>query len=382
VGSWLERYPNAPYAYEYELAEGFTPAQAAGIVGNLIQESGVNPESVQPDGPGRGIAQWSQGGRWNPALMTGNPSTDLPNQLAFIMSELQQHPGSYPGGYGLNDLKNAQTPEQAAQIFGTDFERYGIAGARVKDARSVYDALSVGGAPLSSVPASSVPTAQLTDFGPGNILGGPLGWATGAAESIVGLGKGLSGIEKLASDIGTFVGVALYGGTWIRFGEAILGVIVLAGGIIMLVGALASSPGTLTALGSVAALFPGEGTAASLAAKTAAGARAAGGRSTGLSKFAAGAQAEAGRQEGARRARAQSEHRRGQEAHRSYQRSQTSYRRSLNLYEQAKERDARAEEDAETHRRSEGAARSNRTGYRRHLQGGREHRHDKGPIFG
>ena len=373
--TWIDNYPNASYAYSYELAEGFTPAQASGILGNLITESGINPEAIQPNGPGRGIAQWSQGGRWQPRLMTGNPKVDLPNQLAFIMQELETNPG-----YGLADLKASQTPEQAAQIFGTDFERYGIAGNRVKDARDVYNALAIGGG--AGLPVSSVPTAQLTS-GSINPLD-PLTWAGGISGlgGLFGVGASIgdtaSGLASIATNFGKFLAVIMYGGTWIRFGEAILGVVVLSGGMALLLMTLASSPGTLTALGSVASLFPGEGTAAALAAKTAAGARAAGGRQTTLSRFAGGAKAEGSRrrtaaESKARAARAESDRRESRRSsehvarHKAFQASQASYRRSLNLYEKAKERDARADEDEELFSRSRGQARANRTGYNRQM---------------
>src|SRR5262245_59249479 len=53
-------------AFTFFVSKGLTPIQAAGIVGNLDQESGVDPNSVQyGGGPGRGIAQWSVGGRWD-----------------------------------------------------------------------------------------------------------------------------------------------------------------------------------------------------------------------------------------------------------------------------------------------------------------------------
>ena len=53
-------------AYNYFRAKGLTSFQAAAVVGNLIQESSVNPKALQyGGGPGRGIAQWSVGGRWN-----------------------------------------------------------------------------------------------------------------------------------------------------------------------------------------------------------------------------------------------------------------------------------------------------------------------------
>jgi len=74
--------------------EGLSEEQAAAIVGNLDQESNVNPRSVQLDGgPGRGIAQWSVGARWNVsrndnvawfAAREGASSSALDLQLAFI----------------------------------------------------------------------------------------------------------------------------------------------------------------------------------------------------------------------------------------------------------------------------------------------------------
>src|SRR5262249_41492452 len=59
-------FPNDKPAYDFFVGKGLTNFQAAGIVGNLDQESGVDPASVQyGGGPGRGIAQWSVGGRWD-----------------------------------------------------------------------------------------------------------------------------------------------------------------------------------------------------------------------------------------------------------------------------------------------------------------------------
>src|SRR6185312_1929613 len=53
-------------AFDYFVGQGLTDVQAAGIVGNLDQESGMSPTIAQiGGGPGRGIAQWSVGERWN-----------------------------------------------------------------------------------------------------------------------------------------------------------------------------------------------------------------------------------------------------------------------------------------------------------------------------
>src|SRR6476646_3597410 len=58
---------NDKLAFDYFLGKVLTSVPAAGIVGNLDQESGMDPTAVQPGGPGRGIAQWSVGGRWDSA---------------------------------------------------------------------------------------------------------------------------------------------------------------------------------------------------------------------------------------------------------------------------------------------------------------------------
>ena len=53
-------------AYDFFVSKGLTDTESAAIVGNLVQESSVNPASVQEGGgPGRGIAQWSVKGRWD-----------------------------------------------------------------------------------------------------------------------------------------------------------------------------------------------------------------------------------------------------------------------------------------------------------------------------
>lgn len=106
---------NQQNEWNYFADQGFTPAQDAGILGNFQAESGFNPESV---GDANGLAQWL-GGRWNPSWMTGQVGPDLTNQLNAVMQQLQGTPS-----YGLSALQQAQTPQQAALIFGNDFERF------------------------------------------------------------------------------------------------------------------------------------------------------------------------------------------------------------------------------------------------------------------
>src|SRR5262249_23226747 len=89
---------NEKAAYGFFVAKGLKSYQAAGIVGNLMQESGVDPTVYQyGGGPGRGIAQWSAGGRWDSsggdnahwyAGKRGESVWSLNLQLEFIWYEL------------------------------------------------------------------------------------------------------------------------------------------------------------------------------------------------------------------------------------------------------------------------------------------------------
>ena len=83
----------AKYAYQYFISKGFTPEQAAGIVGNLQAESGPNLDQLLNDVGGgtgaRGIAQW-RGIRTNKFVELYGTTPDLASldqQLDFIMYE-------------------------------------------------------------------------------------------------------------------------------------------------------------------------------------------------------------------------------------------------------------------------------------------------------
>lgn len=120
---------NSRAVYDYFIAKGLTPVQAAGIVGNLMQESNCSPTAVQSGGPGRGIAQWSVGGRWDHdrndnavAFAAGRGASvwSLTLQLDFIWYELTTF--SY---YGLAQLRAATTVTAATVAFQSRFEGCG-----------------------------------------------------------------------------------------------------------------------------------------------------------------------------------------------------------------------------------------------------------------
>jgi hypothetical protein len=139
-------------AYKYFVGKGLTDFQAAGIVGNLMQESNVIPTSVQyGGGPGRGIAQWSVGGRWNAdpgdnvaayASEHGESEWSLDLQLAFVWYELSTF-----SGYGLADLRASSNVTDATIVFQDRFEGCGECdqSTRIAYANQVLDANPGGG---------------------------------------------------------------------------------------------------------------------------------------------------------------------------------------------------------------------------------------------
>lgn len=139
-------FTNDQAAYDYFVGKGLTNFQAAGIVGNLDQESGVDPTAVQQGGPGRGIAQWSVGGRWDTdandnclwyASQQGQSSTSLTLQLDFIWYELTTF-----SGYGLAALRATTNVTDATIAFETDFEGCGTCdqSTRISYAEGVLSA--------------------------------------------------------------------------------------------------------------------------------------------------------------------------------------------------------------------------------------------------
>jgi len=90
-----QRKLNRLAAMEFFVASGFTDIQAAGIVGNLMQESGMDPDIHEiGGGAGYGLAQWTAKSRKlgleSFAISQDKPTSDFELQLRFIVHELQQ----------------------------------------------------------------------------------------------------------------------------------------------------------------------------------------------------------------------------------------------------------------------------------------------------
>lgn len=138
---------NEHAAFNYFVGKGLSKKQAAGVVGNLDQESGMDPTIKQyGGGPGHGIAQWSVGGRWDTYrgdnevhytnVVLGVSRYNLNGQLKFIWHELRDF--SY---YGLPPLKSSTTIHGATQVFQDDYEGCGDCNftARYSYAKDAYN---------------------------------------------------------------------------------------------------------------------------------------------------------------------------------------------------------------------------------------------------
>ena len=111
----------AKYAVQKLMSLGWSKEQAAGIVGNLIQESGLNPESIGDGGTSGGIAQWHNE-RWEAlkdfAAARGTDWTDYDTQLEYLDYELKHNERAAGDA-----LRLSGTAEGSAQIFSDMFER-------------------------------------------------------------------------------------------------------------------------------------------------------------------------------------------------------------------------------------------------------------------
>lgn len=153
---------NIQKGFNYFVSKGLSDAQSAGIIGNFMQESGMNPKADQAGGPGLGIAQWSNPGRWNnlekAAAAQGTNPTDLSTQLNFVWMELngKAPAGDYSGA--LAHLKQQTTVETATTTFELEYEAAGDPQMqnRINFANAVIGKYGNGGAGGSTPETAAV----------------------------------------------------------------------------------------------------------------------------------------------------------------------------------------------------------------------------------
>lgn len=111
----------AQQTIDFFMSKGLTRAQAAGIAGNLLHESGFSPTAVGDNGTSFGVAQWHLGRgdamkRWTVA--NGYSSTSFRGQLEFLWHELNNNER-----YAMGKLRATTTPYDAGMAFCRYFER-------------------------------------------------------------------------------------------------------------------------------------------------------------------------------------------------------------------------------------------------------------------
>ena len=172
---------NAQQLYSDLQHLGLSQGAAIGVVGNFVAESGVNPKSVQKNGPGRSLAQWSVGGRWDQLLAwakgKGADPLTFATQEAFAVQEMQSM------GVWSKLLATTNANDAAALVM----RQYEMPADQsdanaVRRAQAGVKAINDGGgfSPSDLLPWNGIP--KLLD-GAGSAVGGAVSGAAGAVGS-------------------------------------------------------------------------------------------------------------------------------------------------------------------------------------------------------
>jgi hypothetical protein len=134
------------YIQQKLMSMGFTASAAAGVVGNLVQESGLRTDAIGDNGTSGGLAQWHNerlDALKRFAAARGKKWTDLDTQIEFLAEEMRT---SYADTYA--KMQSAELPEIAAQIMTDEYEIPDPASAnyaqRQANARAAYEAMQSG----------------------------------------------------------------------------------------------------------------------------------------------------------------------------------------------------------------------------------------------
>ena len=149
---------NAQATWTFFTGKGYSPHATAGIMGNLQQESGLDPTIKQHGGgPGRGIAQWTVSeerfkGLQAHAQSKGKDWTDLQSQLEWVDIELNGRDAATKSRLnkrfgGIEGFKKATDTRWAVEAFEKSYERAGKPNYtnRYKFAEEFYSKFSNAG---------------------------------------------------------------------------------------------------------------------------------------------------------------------------------------------------------------------------------------------
>ena len=239
-------FANDKTAYDYFIGKGLTNFQAAGVVGNLDQESGVDPTIHQAGGGvGRGIAQWSTGARWDTtdkdnvlqyATQQGQSATSLGLQLDFMWYELMTF-----SQYGLTELKASTNLTDATTVIEDKFEGCVYANypecalpSRINFAKGILNAYGAntgtggqGGGGAGGGGAGGTGGASTGAGGSSGSGGTSISGSAGSTNTTVGGSAGSSGSAGTTSS--TAAGASTGGNTSSSGGSSVAGSSTTAG---------------------------------------------------------------------------------------------------------------------------------------------------------
>lgn len=191
----------AAEVWNWFTTHGYSDSATAAILGNMEQESGIDPEAIQGNGagPAAGIVQWenynTKSSRWlnmsQYAQSKGRDWKDLESQLEFVDKELNgpdtfwQYASTYTS---YDAFKKATDIGKATEDFEKSFERAGtpMMENRLSAAQKYYTQFNgTGGTPISG---------SVNSTGGGSSSGG------GGSSSGNG-GDGLSSIGQWLSNV-------------------------------------------------------------------------------------------------------------------------------------------------------------------------------------
>lgn len=164
---------NVEKVINYLMGKGLSIEQAAGVVGNLVVESGdpkLDPMATEnaedykkgpQSGVGYGLAQWTTAGRQlglkNYAKSRSLEVYELDAQLGYLWKELKSTPF-----YGLDKLLKTSSVEEATRVFMDNFERPGVEhwDRRLTAAQGVFEVYK------DKTPEEAVSDADTTEGAP------------------------------------------------------------------------------------------------------------------------------------------------------------------------------------------------------------------------
>jgi hypothetical protein len=192
-------------AFDYFVSMGWSPAQSAGIVANLIAESNLNPNASGDGGAAWGLAQWHGDRQANFAALIGKDirGSSLEDQLAFVHAELQGAEKSAGDA-----LSACITAAEAGAIVSERYERPADQAGEAKHRGELAESILAQYGTAQEAPQATpdVSEPQPTDTAASAPQGSPMGAIATFLPLIMQLIPGLAKIPGLGAVVGAVSG--------------------------------------------------------------------------------------------------------------------------------------------------------------------------------